>query len=126
MALEWCPVGGLALPLGVLAVLLLFWLGHAAGLAAAHGEYVRQRENDYGSYPRVQVWPSEDAKAPAGSPFASDDLTQGCYRLLLHNKDRLFLMRPFKDAAAADLPMLILPWDQIAIIRVLPDYTSCR
>jgi hypothetical protein len=37
----------------------------------------------------------------------------------LHNQDRLFLVRPFKRAAAADLPVLIIPWDQVRLIRVL-------
>jgi hypothetical protein len=27
---------------------------------------------------------------------------------------------------AADLPVLISPWDQIEFVRVLPDYTSCE
>jgi hypothetical protein len=33
--------------------------------------------------------------------------TNGCYRLVLHNKDRLFLLRPIACAAAAELPILI-------------------
>jgi hypothetical protein len=36
------------------------------------------------------------------------------------------LMRPFQGAGAADLPVLILPWDQVSAIRVLPEYTSCK
>jgi tetratricopeptide (TPR) repeat protein len=32
----------------------------------------------------------------------------------------LFLLRPLKGAPAADLPVMISPWDQIEIIRVLP------
>jgi hypothetical protein len=55
----------------------------------------------------------------------SADLTRGCYRLLLHNQDRLFLVRSFKGAAAADLAMLIIPWDRVGLIRVLAEYTSC-
>jgi hypothetical protein len=43
----------------------------------------------------------EDAKPSAGSPLASGDLINGCYRLLLHNQDRLFLVRPFKGITAA-------------------------
>jgi hypothetical protein len=114
------------LPLGLLAVAALFWLGHVADVAAAHQLYSEQRRTDYSAYPRVQVWPNEEAKSPAGSPLASEDLTKGCYRLLLHNQDRLFLVRPFKGAAAAALPMLIIPWDQVDLIRVLPEYTSCK
>jgi hypothetical protein len=72
------------------------------------------------------VWPKEDTKPSNGSPLASGDLIKGCYRLLLHNQDRLFLVRPFRGAAAADLPVLIIPWDQVNLIRLLPEYASCE
>jgi hypothetical protein len=97
-----------------------------AGVAAAHQQYSEQRQSDYSAYPRVQVWPKEDAKPSAGSPLASGDLIKGCYRLLLHNQDRLFLVRPFKGITAANLPVLIMPWDQVGLIRVLAEYTSCE
>jgi hypothetical protein len=35
-------------------------------------------------------------------------------------------LRPLKGATAADLPVVIAPWDQIELVRVLPDYTSCQ
>lgn len=120
---QW--LGRLALPLAAVAVVALFWLGHAAGVAAAHRQYQAQRENDYNAYPRVQLWPKEDATPADGQP-TPEALAGGCYRLLLHNKERLFLARPFKGAAAADLPVLIVPWDRIAQLRVLPEYTSCK
>jgi MFS family permease len=119
-------VGPLMLPFALLAMLAVFWLGHQGGVVAAHRQYALQRETDYRAYPRIQVWPKEKAKLPGGSPTASADLTNGCYRLLLHNQNRLFLLRPLKGAPAADLPLLILPWDQIEQIRVLPDRTSCE
>jgi hypothetical protein len=118
--------GRLKIPLGGLALLLVFWLGHQAAVAAAHEQYARQRESDYSAYPRVQVWPKETATQSNTPPPPSADLSSGCYRLLLHNQDRLFLVRPFRSAPAADLPLLIFPWDQVAFIRVLPDYTSCE
>jgi hypothetical protein len=119
-------LGRVALPLGLAAIAAVFWLGHQGGIAAAHQQYSEQRRSDYSAYPRVQVWPKEDAKPPAGSPLASGDLIKGCYRLLLHNQDRLFLVRPFKSTAAADLPVLIISWDQVGLIRVLAEYTSCE
>jgi MFS family permease len=119
-------VGRLTLPLALLAVLAVFWLGHQGGVVAAHRQYALQRETDYRAYPRIQVWPKEKANLMDGSSTASPDLTNGCYRLLLHNQNRLFLVRPLKGAPAADLPLLVLPWDQIEQIRVLPDRTSCE
>jgi hypothetical protein len=118
--------GRFKLPLGALAILAAFWIGHQAAVAAAHQQYAQQRESDYSAFPRVQVWPKDSATSSNHSPQASPDLTTGCYRLLLHNQDRLFLLRPFKGVPAANLPVLISPWDQIQFVRVLPDYTSCE
>jgi MFS family permease len=109
----------------VLVLAALFWIGRYAAVAVAHRQYVLQRESDYSGYPRVQVWLKQDSKPQNGSPNPSGDLTSGCYRLLLYNQNRLFLLRSFKGAPAADLPILILPWDQIELTRVLPDYSSC-
>ena len=119
-------VGRLMIPLSLLAVAAVFWLGHHAAVVAAHGQYALQRETDYRAYPRVQVSPKEKVKPREGSSEASADLTNGCYRLLLHDQNRLLLVRPIKGAPAADLPVLILPRDQIEQIRVLPDHTSCE
>jgi hypothetical protein len=117
--------GRLAIPLSVLALLAVFWLGHQAGRMAALEQFIQERESDYSTYQRVQIWPKDAAKPLEGSLRASADLTNGCYRLLLHNQNRLLLLRPVKGTPAADLPLLTLPWDQIESIRVLPDHTSC-
>jgi hypothetical protein len=84
---HWTGVrlGRWALLLGVLAVLVLFWLGHVAGVTAAHEQYRVQRENDYSAYPRVQVWLREDAESLARFSPVLDALASSCYRLLLHN-----------------------------------------
>jgi hypothetical protein len=117
--------GRLTIPLGVVGVLAAFWLARGAGAAAAYQRFIHERESDYSTYPRVQVWPKDSSRAPEGSPQTSADLTNGCYRLILHNQNRLFLLRPHKDVPTADLPLLVLPWEQVDAIRVLPEYTSC-
>jgi len=126
----WRHLGDMAdrlrLPVGIVAVLALFWLSHQAAVVAAHEQYIQQRETDYGAYPRVQVWTRENIKSTNGAPSVIPDLAAGCYRLLLHNQNRLFLLRPLKGAPAADLPVLVLPWDQIELIRIVPDYVSCQ
>jgi hypothetical protein len=80
-------------------------------------------------YRRVQVWPKDAGKAfdktSEGFTQTSPDLTKGCYRLILHNQNRLFLVRPREGAITAELSLLILPWDQVEAMRVLADYTSC-
>jgi hypothetical protein len=119
-------LGRLMAPSGLLVVLAAFWLGHQAAIVVAHEQYALQRESDYSAYPRIQVRMKESDKARDGLQPASADLAAGCYRLLLHNQNRLFLLRPLKGAGAADLPVVIAPWDQIELVRVLPDYTSCQ
>ena len=109
--------------LAAVIVLGLFWLGQTAGISAAHARYAEQRAADYGAYPRLQVWLKGES-AQGGDP--RPDLASGCYRLLLHNQDRLLLFRPFKGAPAAELPVVILPWADVMEVRILPDYTSCR
>ncbi len=127
LAWRWfaAKIGRLLVTLGLIAVLAVFWLGHEAAVVAAHQQYVLQRTTDYGAYPRVQVWTKQDAKFVNESPPRTSELTRGCYRLLLHNQDRLFLLRPLRGSPAADLPVLIMPWEQLEMIRVLPEYTSC-
>jgi len=43
--------GRLTIPLSVLALLAVFWLGHRAAVAAAHKQYIQQRESDYAAFP---------------------------------------------------------------------------
>jgi hypothetical protein len=119
-------IGWLKLALGAVLVLASFWVGHHAAVAAAQHDYIRQREGDYSTFPRVQIWLKERTASPDGAPRASADLTSGCYRLFLHNQNRLFLLRSFRGAPAANLPVLVSPWDQISFIRVLPEYTGCE
>ncbi len=114
------------LALGLAAILAIFWLGHEGAVDAAHTQYSIQRTTDYSAYPRVKVWTKQDTKLSKDSPLSSDNLTRGCYRLLLHSRDRLFLLRPLRGAAAAELPILVVPWDRMETIRIMPDYTSCE
>lgn len=129
LALFWnrlpAPIRQHKIALAAVLILIGFWLGHAAGVSTAHAQFQQQRTSDYAAYPRVQIWrTAEAAKNPNSAPSA-EELAKGCYRLLLHNQDRLFLFRPFQGAPAAGLATVILPWNEIASVRVLPDYTSC-
>jgi hypothetical protein len=64
-------------------------------------------------YPRVQVWMKESKTQIDGSAL-SGKFVDGCYQLLLHNQNRLFLLRPIKDAASADLPVAIASWEGLS------------
>lgn len=124
---DWIPaaVRRKGVIIAAVITLLLFWLGHAAGVSAAHGQFLQQRTADYPAYPRIQAWRTAEAEQNSGSEPSAADLAKGCYRLLLHNQDRLFLFRSFKGVPAADLATVILPWSEIASVRVLPENVSC-
>jgi hypothetical protein len=124
--------GLLKLPLSALAVFATFWIGREAAVLAADDQYLLQRNSSYRAFSRVEVRRKESTSSssiPPNAPKESTtlkDLNDGCYRLLLHNQNRLFLIRPIRDDPTADLPLLVLPWEQIELIRVLPDYPSCQ
>lgn len=119
------PGGPWRARLGAGLVVALFWLGHAAGADVARQNVVRQRTTDYAAYPRVQLWLKTTTGPRPDTAPAPTELAAGCYRLLLHSRDRLFLIRPVRGAPAAELPTVIVPWGDIAALRVLPDHTSC-
>ena len=54
-----------------LITVLLLWLGHAAGVSAAHGHFQQQRTTDYSAYPRVQVWRTAEAEQNPGNTLAA-------------------------------------------------------
>lgn len=113
--------------LALVVTVALFWAGFAAGSGAAMADFLEQRGGDYRAYPRIRLQLGNDEK-PTDAAAALPDrqaLAEGCYRLLLQNNDRVFLIRPFKNAPAAELPLAVLPTEAIAAMRLLPDYTSC-
>jgi hypothetical protein len=118
-------VGSLKYPLTTFVLLGVFWLAHQSAVMAARRQYVQQRVTDFSSYPRVQFQLKDTEKNQEDSFSATGDAIAGCFRLVLHNRDRLFLIRPVRGAMAAELPVLIVTWDKVQYLRVLPDYTSC-
>ena len=110
---------------GLAVVLLLFWLGYRAAVATAGAHYVDDRARDYPAHPRVRVWVDPAWAGDDGTAQLAAGLAEGCYRLLLQNDDKLFLFRPFKDAPAAAVPLVALPWGDVRTMRLLPDGSSC-
>jgi hypothetical protein len=55
----------------------------------------------------------------------SSALKKGCYRLLIQNKDKLFLFYPIKDMPYAKVAIWVIPEDDIERLTVLPNYDSC-
>lgn len=106
----------------VLMAIVAFALARSAGLSVALADFAMQRHNDYSAYPRVRVsWTTKDAPTDT---LMGDIFTTDCARLLAASKDRLFLIRPIRGAADADLDTFALPLNKV-IFRIRADYTSC-
>ncbi|MDM8524655.1 hypothetical protein QUF80_14900 [Desulfococcaceae bacterium HSG8] len=123
------------------AVLGMFWLFYAFGEMAAGKNYRNQVKNDFRAYPRVKVWVKQEKDDKNTFPYClnpgkekkeDDPVTEamtrewgkGCYRLLLRNKDNLYLFYP--GMAGDKTPTDIIPVGTIEAVRVLPEYHSCR
>jgi hypothetical protein len=110
----------------MLGLAVAFWLAFQAGRAAADRQFEADREQNYPVvyYPRVEVWPRASVMLTPGSPWDGLELGKGCYRLVLDNQDRLFLVRPFNNPAA-DLALVQLPWEQVEGMRAVPGDMVC-
>lgn len=109
----------------VLGVVALFFLARLAGMSTAQADFLEQRASDYDAYPRVEVTLRQSPAQGAGEGEALGIATSGCARLLLFNKERLFLVRPIKGAPGADLHTFVLPWSDVAALRITDRYSSC-
>lgn len=114
-----------------LIVLLMFGASYKLGVRTAKSRFFQQKYNDYPYYPRVGVSMipqsysnmTEDEKKKALEKEKS--LKKGCYRLLLQNKDKLFLFYSLKEFPDMDLSVVIIPQSQVRSSDILPHYNSC-
>ena len=109
--------------LSPLALLGLFWTSYALGRSTAESVFIEQRENDYPDYPRVRV-----TLVPQTDPTLEslrESLQNGCYRLLLQNKDKVFVFYSLPATPTATLPVTVLPMGYVASLKILPHYNSC-
>ncbi|MCP4349218.1 MAG: hypothetical protein GY795_27375 [Desulfobacterales bacterium] len=119
-----------AIVLAPVVVLLMFWLFYSLGDIAAQKDYQKQAEKDFYSYPRVRVWvktgekKGEKEKENQISEAMVKEWQKGCYRLLLRNKDNLYLFYPGQKNDKT--PTDIIPVSKIEGVRVLPFYHSCK
>jgi hypothetical protein len=104
---------------------MTFWIGYQAGEVAAKQHFLEDRDSDYEHFHTVEVWPKDRASLPADSPWLFPDLAKGCCVLVLNDQNRLFLVRPVRDVPGADLPLVILPWDQVDSMKESPRKMDC-
>lgn len=88
-----------------------------------------QASHDFQSYPRVKVFlnkeTSEELKEKA------DEWETGCYKLLLRDKEHLYLFipeiyKPDNHNPKNINPTDIIPQSDVKAVRVLPLYSKCN
>jgi len=104
----------------------LFWIFYLLGERAAGNAYDWQLAHDFRSYQRVQIWAKVPGVAPGGKPIVAE-WEKGCYRLLMRNKDHLFLFYTVHPVRPGDkMPSDIVPSGRIEMVRILTDNESCK
>ncbi len=112
----------LGLILTPVLVLSLFVLFYHLGDLTAESSFKAQAKLNFPSYPRVKVWlenaGNNETKAISG------EWEKGCYRLLLRNKENLYLF--WSGNPGGKIPTEIIPKSKVRFVRVLPQYHSCK
>jgi hypothetical protein len=107
------------LPFMIFAIFMLFY---HFGEKTAASVYERQQENDFNSYMRVKVW----AKPPENAEYSAEmakEWQKGCYRLLMQDKEYVYLFYPVNTESK--IPVDMIPADKVELMRILPVNESC-
>jgi hypothetical protein len=101
-------------------ILGLFTLFYQLGDSTADSLYEKQAKGDFPSYPRVRVYLNEKAAKEAGDIV--NEWSNGCYRLLLRDKENLyiFLAGGYIEKIATE----VIPQGQVRLVRILPLYRT--
>ncbi len=119
----------ISLLLAPVLILSLFMLFYYMGDRAAKSAFEIQAQEAYPSYPRVRVWlaDGEQTSDEPGKDEVRDisrEWEKGCYRLLLRNRDNVYLFYP--GGPGDKIPTEIIPTGNVRFVRVLPHYRSCK
>lgn len=94
-----------------------FALAHAGGIRTANDDYQAERQSDYEAYPRLRLMLKNETTDKPNEALG-DTLTTYCSRLVAATKDRLFLIRPSRDAPGADIDTYVIANDQVLATRL--------
>lgn len=102
-----------------------FVLAHAGGIRTANDDFQAERGSDYEAYPRLRLMLKKDmAETPLEA--LGDAATTDCTRLVAATKDRVFLIRPSRDAPGADVDTYVISSEQVLAMRITGNYVSCK
>ena len=105
--------------------LLLFMTFYSIGSSVADSLFEKEVKSDFRSYPGVRVWLTTDAEHKTDA--IAQEWQKGCYRLLMKNKENLYLFYP--GQLDYKLPTEVIPSNQVRYMRILPQYhthSKCR
>jgi hypothetical protein len=106
--------------LQIFVVLLAFLLAWWLAVVGARWDYQEQQDNGFPAYPHVRVWPNPPLPEDVTLKELYGELPSGVYRLLLENRETLFLFKLPADGKPARLPIIELPSKEVKLLRVLP------
>ncbi|WP_339132998.1 MAG: hypothetical protein WGN25_11625 [Candidatus Electrothrix sp. GW3-4] len=99
-----------------LYLLLLFFIFYYLGSQEGLKDFREQQKNDFSRYPRVKVWLKGE------QTLMTEDWAGGCYRMLLRNKDQLYIF--LADGVTEKVPTEVIPNSRVEALRVMPMYQS--
>lgn len=121
---SWWQVVAQLLTVGLLVG--LFCGSAILGRIQAEAYFAVQCNTDYADFSRVKVRLKSAPQGIFGAQSKEKGLANGCYRLLLQNRDKVFLFRSFRSIPDAALPVEVVSFDEIASMTILPQNNSCE
>ena len=91
----------------------------------ANDDFRAERFGDYEAYPRLRLLLKKDT-TETPSEALGDAATTDCARLVAATKDRVFLIRPSRDAPGADVDTYVISAEQVLAMRITGNYVSCK
>jgi hypothetical protein len=126
LARRWANVlGKIGLTIVAIVVCLsLVDLARRGGEAASRDDIRTLESTDFAAFPRVQF--AFDAKSDAQQKAIGDVATADCGRLVASSRDRLFIIRPVKDAPTASLSTIVVSAKSAETFVITAQYSSCK
>jgi hypothetical protein len=106
----------LQVPVVLLTFLLAWWMA----AASADRYYREQQRQGFTDYPHVRVWTKKPLPENAKLRKIYEALPEGNHRLLLQNRDKLFLFKLPRDGKPARVAVIQLALSDVRALRVLP------
>ncbi|MCI4627226.1 MAG: hypothetical protein L3V56_14875 [Candidatus Magnetoovum sp. WYHC-5] len=114
----------------LLCSLALFLICGSYGLGRYNAvyKYEKQKNEGYEAHYNVKIWLAGGTNSDGSvnkNKTKQEALLSGCYKLLLQNKDKVYLFRPRSGVKTAQLPLWVIPIKDIALMEEIKGY-ACK